>query len=428
MTVVGGGLAGCEAAWQIARRGCAVTLIEMRPIKMTPAHRTGEMAELVCSNSLGSDERGTAAGLLKAELRMMDSLIMSCADKTRVPAGSALAGDREAFSRGVSSAIFSHPMIEVLREEAREIPQGICVIATGPLTSDGLAGRIREFTGHENLYFYDAAAPVVIGESIDMEYAFEGARYGKGAGYLNCPLDRDQYEIFWRELVSAEQHPRKSFEEAIFFEGCLPVEEIARRGKDTLRFGPMKPVGLVDPRTGKRPYAVLQLRMEDAQGTLYNLVGFQTNLKWGEQRRVFRLIPALHRAEFVRFGVMHRNTFLNGPRVLLDTLQSRIDPRVFFAGQRTGVEGYLESTATGLVAGINAWLLATGRSPVVFPPETALGSLVRYVSSADPKHFQPMNINFGILPKPDEQVGRKKREAVCERAVETLEGFRNVLT
>ena len=427
LIVIGGGLAGSEAAWQAARRGVSALLYEMRPLKMTPAHRTGNFAELVCSNSLRGASLENAVGLLKEEMRRLGSIIMECADSHRVPAGGALAVDREGFARAVTEAVAGHPLIEVRREEVVRIPEGLpAVIATGPLTSDALAGAIREFTGEEYLSFYDAAAPVVTRESIDDSIVFRASRYGKGEeAYLNCPMSEAEYGAFWEALVGAEKHPLREFEEGRFFEGCLPVEEMARRGRETLLFGPLKPVGLKDPRTGRQPHAVVQLRQDDAAGTLYNLVGFQTNLKWPEQKRVFRMIPGLPNAEFERFGAMHRNSFLCSPAVLEATLQARRDPRIFFAGQVTGVEGYVESASNGLVAGINAARLVRGLPPLVFPDETAVGSLCRYITSADRKTFQPMNVAFGLMPPLGGRVRdkRAKKAMMSERALRSLEQF-----
>ncbi len=428
MVVIGGGLAGSEAAWQAAERGLSVLLYEMRPHRMTPAHRTGDLAELVCSNSLRGAALENAPGLLKEELRRLGSLIMRAADQNRVPGGGALAVDRAGFARSVTEAVEGHPRVRVRREEARSLPEaGVTVVATGPLTSPPLAAAIQAFLGREYLSFYDAAAPIVTRESIDMSRAFTGSRYGKGEAdaYINCPLTEEVYDQFWRALVTAETAPRKEFDPVPFFEGCLPVEEMARRGRETLLFGPMKPVGLVDPRTGRQPFAVVQLRQDNREGTLYNLVGFQTALRWGEQDRVFRMIPALERAEFVRYGVMHRNLFINSPACLRPTLQARRDPRLFFAGQMTGVEGYVESAATGLVAGVNAARLARGEAPLVFPRETAVGALCHYITTADPATFQPMNIAFGLLPPLEERVRPRaqRKRLLAERALLALERF-----
>jgi len=423
--VIGGGLAGAEAAWQAAREG-PVRLYEMRPQTRTPAHHTDGLAELVCSNSLRAESLNTPAGLLKAEMERLGSLVLACARRTRLPAGKALAVDRQAFSALVTRAILQHPRIELVRQEVRELPEeGVAVVATGPLTSDALARDLARFAGEEHLYFYDAAAPIVTLESISLENTFRGSRYGDaGAGdYLNCPLTREEYEAFRQALTTAEQHPLKPFERPVFFEGCLPVEELARRGRDTLRFGPMRPVGLRDPATGREPYAVVQLRQDNFAGTLYGLVGFQTNLRFGEQERVFRMIPALRRAEFVRYGVMHRNTYLNSPSLLRPSLEARTRPGLFFAGQLTGVEGYLESAATGLVAGINARRRAAGQEPLVLPAETMLGSLCRYVAGADPRRFEPMNANFGLLPPLTGRPRRKRREQMAARSLAELEAY-----
>ena len=427
--VVGGGLAGSEAAWQAAEQGVRVLLYEMRPQRMTPAHRTGYLAELVCSNSLGSNLPDRALGLLKAELRLLRSVVVECADRTAVPAGSALAVDREAFAREVTERVSQHPNVTVVREEVTDIPaEGPVVLATGPLTSEPLAEAIARLVGQEHLYFYDAMAPIVLGESVDMTVAFRGARYGRGGeDYINCPMTKEEYERFVDALLAAEQAPLHPFEreDPRFFEACLPVEEIARRGREALAFGPLRPVGLVDPRTGKRPYAVVQLRQDNLAGTLYNMVGFQTNLRWSEQDRVFRLIPGLERAEFVRYGQMHRNLFINAPTALRRTLQSRVRPDLFFAGQITGTEGYVGSVASGLVAGLNAARLVRGEEPLAFPEETMVGALLRYVAEASPEEFQPMKANFGLLPPLGGRVrGKKERgEAYARRALERLEAW-----
>ncbi|WP_156896719.1 FADH(2)-oxidizing methylenetetrahydrofolate--tRNA-(uracil(54)-C(5))-methyltransferase TrmFO [Desulfovirgula thermocuniculi] len=428
VTVIGAGLAGSEAAWQLARRGVPVRLYEMRPQKLTPAHHTGYFAELVCSNSLKAMALDNAAGLLKEEMRRLDSLIMACADRHRVPAGGALAVDREGFARAVTEALESHPLVKVYREEVAEIPrEGIVVLATGPLTSEAMAASLRELTGLEYLYFYDAVSPIVTVDSIDMEKVFRSSRYGKGEGeYLNCPMNKEEYERFWEALVTAERVPLKGFEKEVNFEGCLPIEVLARRDKEAIRYGPLKPVGLVDPRTGRQPYAVVQLRQDNAAGTLYNLVGFQTNLKWEEQKRVFRLIPGLERAEFVRFGVMHRNTYVNSPVLLNPTFECKKRPGLFLAGQMTGVEGYVESAAAGLMAGINAARLYRGEKLLVFPRETAHGALAHYITSADPKNFQPMNITFGLLPPLERHIRNRRQRnlALSQRALETLESWK----
>jgi methylenetetrahydrofolate--tRNA-(uracil-5-)-methyltransferase len=430
LTVVGGGLAGSEAAWQAAQRGLQVTLYEMRPVQKTPAHVSDQLAELVCSNSLGSNLTDRAPGLLKEELRKLGSMVVACADATAVPAGGALAVDREAFARRVTERILSQPNIRLCREEVTAIPEGQpVVIATGPLTSPALSQAIAALTGSEYLYFYDAMAPIVAAESVNMDIAFRASRYGHGEGegdYLNCPMTRQEYERFVQELVAAEIIALREFEEEDprFFEACLPVEVLARRGDKALAFGPLKPVGLVDPRSGERPYAVVQLRQDNQAGSLYNLVGFQTNLKWGEQERVFRLIPGLGEAEFVRYGQMHRNTFVNAPTCLQPTMQFRVREDLFFAGQITGTEGYIGSVASGLVAGLNAARLAEGLALITWPPTTMIGALCHYVSHADPGNFQPMKANFGLLPPLDPPV-RKKREryaAYAHRALSDLEG------
>ena len=435
--VVGGGLAGCEAAWQLAERGIPVRLFEMRPLVATPAHTTDRLAEMVCSNSFGAEGETAAAGILKAELAVFRSLILECAHATRVPAGGALAVDRERFSALVTRRIDAHPGITLVREEVRALPPGPAIVATGPLTAAALAGDLRERLGHEYVAFFDAVAPIVTRESIDMDRAYVAGRYGRGDDYINCPMTREEYETFLEALLSAERALPHDFERGMYFEGCMPVEAIADRGPDTLRFGPMKPVGLPDPRTGREPWAVVQLRRDNADGTLYNLVGFQTGLKWGEQRRVIALIPGLERAEIVRFGVMHRNTSVNAPAVLDAHLRpiplGRQD--LFLAGQITGVEGYMESTAMGLAAGLNAACLLRGQgqgqqSPLPeWPAETAVGSLLRYLRTADPKHFQPMNTNLGIFPPLAERIRNKRERAAAfhARAVAAAEAFRKGL-
>lgn len=424
--VVGGGLAGAEAAWQAAEKGLPVRLYEMRPVKLTPAHHTGDFAELVCSNSLRAAALENAVGLLKEEMRRLNSLIMSCADRNRVPAGGALAVDRRYFAGCVTAALAGHPNVQIHREEVTMIPEGnIVILATGPLTSSVMAESIRQLTGENHLYFYDAVAPIVTAESINMDKVFRSSRYGKGeAAYLNCPMTEAEYDLFRQALVRAEKAPRKDFE--VHFEGCMPVEALAARGRETLLFGPLKPVGLVDPRTGKRPFAVVQLRQENAGGTLYNLVGFQTGLRWDEQRRVFGLIPGLEKAEFVRFGVMHRNTYINSPALLTPALQYKMRPTLFFAGQVTGVEGYVESAASGLIAGVNAARLLSGREAVALPGETAHGALINYITTADPARFQPMNINFGLFPPLPEPVRDKKERnsRFAGRALEKLEHWK----
>lgn len=428
VTVIGAGLAGCECAWQLARAGIQVELWEMKPDKKTPAHVSNDFAELVCSNSLRSDELSNAVGLLKEELRRMGSLIMECADANRVPAGGALAVDREAYARMVTERICSNPNIHVRRGEVRSIPDGEVVIASGPLTSDALAEQIAALCPGGDLHFYDAAAPIVTAESIDMDSAFYASRYGKGsADYINCPLDRDEYLAFWRELCAAEQAPVHGFDDGGVFEGCMPVEVMARRGEDTLRYGPMKPVGLVDPRNGRDNYAVVQLRRDNSQGTIYNIVGFQTHLRFPEQRRVFSMIPALKNAEFVRYGVMHRNTYLNSPKLLDRYYRLRADKRISFAGQMTGVEGYVESCASGLLVGIETSRRLLGQAPIDFPAETAIGALGLYISEGSVSgNFQPMNINFGIISPLGYRVKgkRNKNTEISARALKIIDSLR----
>lgn len=413
VTVIGAGMAGSEAAWQAAHLGVRVRLVEMRPAVSTPAHSTPDFAELVCSNSLGSDREGTAPGLLKEELRSLGSVVMQCADAARVPAGQALAVDRTLFSAGVTRQVESMSEIEIVREQALGIPdEGIVIVATGPLTSPALAREIARFLGEEHLHFFDAAAPIIDSDSIDLASTFWASRYDKGdADYLNCPMSQAEYDGFWQALVSADVSELHEFESLRLFEGCMPVEELARRGRDTLRFGPMKPVGLVDPRTGKRPHAAVQLRKENTSGSLLNIVGFQTRLTRSEQRRVFRMIPGLAQAEFLRYGMMHRNTYINGPAHLCPTLSLKRTPRVFMAGQITGVEGYLESTATGLVAGVNAALMSHGAELAVFPRATAIGALCWHVSTPAAGDYQPMNVNFGLLPAPAVSARRNEKRA-----------------
>jgi len=436
IVVVGGGLAGSEAAWQAAQRGLRVTLYEMRPLETTPAHVGEQLAELVCSNSLGSNLVDRAPGLLKEELRRLGSLVIACADATAVPAGGALAVDREGFSRLVTQRIENHPRIELRREQVLAIPgNGPVILATGPLTSPILAQAIGALTGTEHLYFYDAMAPIVAAESIDMSICFRASRYDRGQGegdYLNCPMTQEEYRRFVAELLAAEMIPLRAFEreDPRFFEACLPVEELASRGEKALAFGPLKPVGLTDPRTGRRPHAVVQLRQDNQAATLYNMVGFQTNLRWGEQERVFRLIPGLEQAEFVRYGQMHRNTFINAPRYLWPTMQFRGRDDLFFAGQITGTEGYIGSVASGLVAGLNAARLADGgpdggAESLAFPPVTMIGALCRYVAAADPENFQPMKANFGLLPPLEPPVRNKRQRygAYARRALEALEAY-----
>lgn len=427
ITVIGAGLAGSEAAWQAAQRGVPVRLYEMRPTNSTPAHKTGQFAELVCSNSLRANNLENAVGLLKEEMRRLDSVILKCADANQVPAGGALAVDRHNFAQAVTKMVSCHPNVEVIPAEVTAIPQeGIVIIASGPLTSGALAQAIQKVTGSDYLYFYDAAAPIVTLDSLDMNKIFRASRYDKGdADYLNCPMSEEEYNLFWNELVEAEVAGWQEFEQEKFFEGCMPVETMAKRGRQTLLFGPLKPVGLTDPRTGRYPYAVVQLRQDNTEGTLFNLVGFQTHLKWTEQKRVFGLIPGLENGEFVRYGVMHRNTFINSPQLMLPTYQLKNQERLFFAGQITGVEGYIESAASGLVAGINAARLAKGENPVVFPLDTALGAHSHYIATAEAKSFQPMNINIGLLPPLEQRIRDKKlkNRTIAERALASLAAF-----
>jgi methylenetetrahydrofolate--tRNA-(uracil-5-)-methyltransferase len=421
ITVIGGGLAGSEAAYQIAQHGERVRLCEMRPVSQTPAHRTDRLAEIVCSNSLKSDQPYNASWLLKEELRRLGSILIQIADSVRVPAGSALAVDRERFAARVTEFISNQPNIELVREEVTEIPNdGVVVIASGPLTSERLSQSIRKFCGSEHLYFYDAISPIVDAESIDRSKTYRASRYGKAADdYINCPMERDVYAAFYEALLAAESVNIHDFEEAHYFESCLPLEELARRGPDTLRFGPMRPVGLEDPATGRAPYAVVQLRQEDLMESSYNIVGFQNHLKFTEQKRIFRMIPGLENAEFLRLGQIHRNTYINAPQTLGPTLAARRDARIFFAGQLAGTEGYVENVASGLVAGINAARTSRGEAPITFPAETAIGALCRYVSTPQ-KHFAPMNINFGLLPSielPRRTAKTEKQRLLCERAL-----------
>ncbi|MEW8972206.1 FADH(2)-oxidizing methylenetetrahydrofolate--tRNA-(uracil(54)-C(5))-methyltransferase TrmFO [Mesobacillus jeotgali] len=426
VNVIGAGLAGSEAAWQLAERGIKVNLYEMRPVKQTPAHHTDKFAELVCSNSLRANTLTNAVGVLKEEMRNLNSVIIGAADACAVPAGGALAVDRHEFAAQVTSRVKEHPNVTVFNEEMTEIPQGPTIIATGPLTSQALSQQLKELTGEEYLYFYDAAAPIIEKDSIDMEKVYLKSRYDKGeAAYLNCPMTEEEFDRFYEALISAETVPLKEFEKEIFFEGCMPIEVMGQRGRKTMLFGPMKPVGLEDPRTGKRPYAVVQLRQDDAAGTLYNIVGFQTHLKWGPQKEVIQLIPGLENAEIVRYGVMHRNTFINSPKVLKATYQFKNREDLFFAGQMTGVEGYVESAASGLIAGINAARLVKGEDPVEFPHETAMGSMARYITTTNAKNFQPMNANFGLFPDLPEKIkGKQERnEKHATRALETIQKF-----
>ncbi|WP_400162963.1 FADH(2)-oxidizing methylenetetrahydrofolate--tRNA-(uracil(54)-C(5))-methyltransferase TrmFO [Brevibacillus sp. TJ4] len=426
ITVVGAGLAGSEAAWQIAQAGVPVKLYEMRPKTQTPAHHTDKFAELVCSNSLRANSLTNAVGVLKEEMRRFNSVIIGAADRCAVPAGGALAVDRHEFAEYVTQAVRNHPLVEVVNEEITQIPDGIVVIATGPLTSPQLSEQLKQLTGEEYLYFYDAAAPILEKDSIDMSKVFVASRYDKGeAAYLNCPMNEEEFNRFYEELINAEAVPLKEFEKEIYFEGCMPIEVMAKRGRQTMLFGPLKPVGLTDPRTGKKPYAVVQLRQDNGAATLYNIVGFQTHLKWPEQKRVLSLIPGLENCEIVRYGVMHRNTFINSPKLLKPTYQYKERDTLFFAGQMTGVEGYVESAASGLLAGRNAARLAKGEELIVLPPESIMGSMARYITTADPNHFQPMNANFGLVPELPERIRdkRKKNEKLAERALDTIQNF-----
>lgn len=430
INVIGAGLAGSEAAWQIAKRGINVRLYEMRPVKQTPAHHTDKFAELVCSNSLRANTLTNAVGVLKEEMRMLDSVIISSADVCSVPAGGALAVDRHEFAAKVTEMVKNHENVTVVNEEVTEIPEGITVIATGPLTSPSLSAKLTSLTGEEYLYFYDAAAPILEKDSINMDKVYLKSRYDKGeAAYLNCPMSEEEFDRFYEALIAAETVPLKEFEKEVFFEGCMPIEVMATRGKKTMLFGPLKPVGLEDPKTGKRPFAVVQLRQDDAAGTLFNIVGFQTHLKWGAQKEVIRLIPGLEKAEVIRYGVMHRNTFINSPKVLNATYQFRNRQDLFFAGQMTGVEGYVESAASGLVAGINAARLAIGEELIEFPVETAIGSMAHYITTANSKNFQPMNANFGLFPELPEKIkGKQERNLQhANRALDTIQNFVKIL-
>ncbi|MGM0239391.1 FADH(2)-oxidizing methylenetetrahydrofolate--tRNA-(uracil(54)-C(5))-methyltransferase TrmFO [Enterococcus sp. AZ103] len=423
VNVIGAGLAGSEAAWQIAEAGVPVNLYEMRPVKSTPAHKTEKFAELVCSNSLRGNSLANAVGVLKEEMRRLNSVVITSADETAVPAGGALAVDREGFSELITKKVKNHPLVTVINEEVNDLPDGITVIATGPLTSETLAEKIAEYNGSHGFYFYDAAAPILDGSTIDREKVYLKSRYDKGeAAYLNCPMNKEEFDAFREALIEAEVAEQKEFEKEKYFEGCMPIEVMANRGEKTMLFGPMKPVGLEDPKTGKRPYAVIQLRQDNAAASMYNIVGFQTHLKWGEQKRVFRMIPGLENAEFLRYGVMHRNSFMNSPELLKPTYQSKKRADLFFAGQMTGVEGYVESAGSGLVAGINAAKLAKGEELIEFPPETTIGSMAYYITHAEGKHFQPMNANFGLFPSLPERIKDKKLryETLANRALVAL--------
>lgn len=425
INIIGGGLAGCEAAYQISKRGINVRVYEMKPTKYSPAHSNSNLAEIVCSNSFKSNLLTNACGLLKEELRMLDSLLIKIADETSVPAGQALAVDREEFSRKVTEYMENLDNVEIIKEEVTEIPDdAVTIIATGPLTSDVLFEKISKLVGNNELHFYDAAAPIIEKSSVDMNIAFIGDRYGKGeADYINLPMNKEEYENFWNELVNAEVVELHSFERREIFEGCMPVEVMAKRGIDTLRYGPLKPVGFDDPRTGRRPYALVQLRQDNSVGSLYNMVGFQTNLKFGEQKRVFSMIPGLQNAEFVKYGVMHRNTYINSPQILNNVYQMKDNENVFFAGQITGVEGYVESIASGLLAGINAVRYMKNKGKIVFPVETMIGALTDYISTPNEK-FQPMNANFGILPKLPEKIRDKQEryKKLSDRAISIMKG------
>ena len=428
VTVIGAGLAGSECAWQLAQRGVEVTLREMKPVKTTPAHTTEYFAELCCSNSLRSDQLENAVGRLKEELRRLDSLIIRCADATRVPAGGALAVDRHGFARMVTEEIRNHPHITVVPGEVTEIPEGEVVIASGPLTSDALAVKLAELFGEDStLHFFDAAAPLIAFDSVDMDSAYFASRYDKGTpDYINCPMTEDEYRAFWKELCAAQEAEVHGFDDGGVFEGCMPVEVMARRGEDTLRFGPLKPKGLPDPKTGRDPYAVVQLRKDNADGTIYNLVGFQTHLKWPEQKRVFSMIPALRHANYLRYGVMHRNTYLDSPRLLDRYYRLKKEPRIAFAGQMTGVEGYVESCASGFLVGVETARRLAGKKPINFPQETAIGALGLYVSNESVGDFQPMNINFGIIPQLGYRVKgkRNKNAELSRRSLEIIENLR----
>ncbi|HCN59553.1 FADH(2)-oxidizing methylenetetrahydrofolate--tRNA-(uracil(54)-C(5))-methyltransferase TrmFO [Mammaliicoccus fleurettii] len=430
INVIGAGLAGSEAAHQIAKRGIHVNLYEMRPVKQTPAHHTDQFAELVCSNSLRGNQLTNAVGVLKEEMRQLDSLIIKAADNARVPAGGALAVDRHDFAGYITDTLKNHSNITVKNEEITEIPEGPTIIATGPLTTESLTKQIMDITGEEQLYFYDAAAPIIDKESINMDKVYLKSRYDKGdAAYLNCPMTEEEFDTFYNALIKADVVPLKEFEKEIYFEGCMPFEVMAERGKKTLLFGPMKPVGLEDPKTGKRPYAVVQLRQDDAAGTLYNIVGFQTHLKWGAQKEVISLIPGLENVDIVRYGVMHRNTFINSPNALKETYQLNSRNDLFFAGQMTGVEGYVESAASGLIAGINASKLVSDLEPIKFPRETIIGSMAYYITHANKKNFQPMNANFGLLPSLEKRIKDKKvrYETLANRALKHLNSFKVML-
>ncbi|TDL97747.1 FADH(2)-oxidizing methylenetetrahydrofolate--tRNA-(uracil(54)-C(5))-methyltransferase TrmFO [Macrococcus brunensis] len=430
VNVIGAGLAGSEAAYQLAERDIKVNLYEMRPVKQTPAHHTDKFAELVCSNSLRGNALTNGVGVLKEEMRRLNSLIMKAADAASVPAGGALAVDRHEFSGYITDTLKKHPNITVFNEEIHSIPEGPTIVATGPLTTEKLSKSIQELTGQDHLYFYDAAAPIIEKDSIDMNKVYLKSRYDKGeAAYLNCPMTEEEFDRFYQAILDAEVVPLKEFEKEIYFEGCMPFEEMAKRGRKTLLFGPMKPVGLEDPKTGKRPFAVVQLRQDDAAGTLYNIVGFQTHLKWGAQKEILQLIPGLENVEIVRYGVMHRNTFINSPTNLQPTYQFKGKDDLFLAGQMTGVEGYVESAASGLIAGINAAKIATGIQPIVFPKSTMIGAMAHYITHTNAKNFQPMNANFGLLPSLEKRIKDKKEryETLAHKALESLDQFKVTL-
>ena len=420
MNVVGGGLAGSEAAWTLLRMGVPVRLFEMRPKRMTPAHATDRFAEIVCSNSLGGEGETNAKGLLQAEMRLLGSLVMEAAEAARVPAGGALAVDREVFSGFITERLQAHPLLEVVREEVREIPEGLTVLATGPLTSEALAEALKRRFGDHFLSYYDAASPIVLYESIDLSKCFRAGRYDQSADYLNCPMTEEEYRRFYEALVAAERHTPHEWENLQYFEACVPVEELGRRGYQTLLYGPMKPVGLKDPRTGKEPFAVVQLRQEDKEGRMWSLVGFQTGLKWPEQKRLIQMIPGLENAEIVRYGVMHRNTYLNAPRLLRETLEFKEAEGLFAAGVLAGVEGYLESAATGFLAGLNAARRALGLEPLVPPEASMLGGLVRFLATANPENFRPMNANWGLVPPVEGRGKKEKRQAMYRRGLEAF--------
>ncbi len=429
VNIIGAGLAGSEAAWQAAKRGCQVNLFEMRKVKQTPAHSTDQFAELVCSNSLRSNTLTNAVGVLKAEMRKLDSIIIQCADDCSVPAGGALAVDREAFSKLITDQLRSHPNIKVFDEEVTELPEGITVVASGPLTSESLSREIQALLGEEYFYFYDAAAPILEKDSIDFDKVYLKSRYDKGeAAYLNCPMSKEEFERFFEAMIAADVVPLKNFEKEVYFEGCMPIEVMAKRGVKTMLFGPMKPVGLEDPKTGRRPYAVVQLRQDDAAATLFNIVGFQTHMTWPAQKQVIRLIPGLENVEIVRYGVMHRNTFINSPKLLSPSYESKVKPNLLFAGQMTGVEGYVESAASGLIAGINAFRLANQQETLVFPGDTVIGAMAHYITTTNKNNFQPMNANFGLLPALQARVKVKaeRYEALANRALESLEQFQKM--